>query len=141
MKKVILLLVAILMGMTAMAETYTYLNVKKADGTEVQTTADGLKIVFQNGNLVATTPSGTVTTQALSGLSSMYFTNTQQGGGSELRGDVNGDGVVDVSDVTALVNKILGMADWPDSRCDIDGSGVIDVSDVTVLINIILGLS
>ncbi|MCQ2290576.1 MAG: dockerin type I domain-containing protein [Muribaculaceae bacterium] len=55
-----------------------------------------------------------------------------------LVGDVNADGKVDVSDVTALINKILGEADYSDSVCDINADGVVNVSDVTALINIIL---
>ena len=54
------------------------------------------------------------------------------------KGDINGDGVVNVSDVTALINKILTLADYPDSLCDINGDGEINVSDVTALINMIL---
>ena len=53
-------------------------------------------------------------------------------------GDINGDGTVDVSDVTALINKILGTSDYTDEVCDINGDGVINVSDVTQLINQIL---
>lgn len=56
-----------------------------------------------------------------------------------LKGDVNADGIVNVSDVTALVNKILGTADYSDSVCDIDGNGTVNVSDVTALVNLILG--
>ena len=56
----------------------------------------------------------------------------------ELKGDVDGNGVVNVSDVTALINQILGTASYPTSRCDIDGNGVVNVSDVTALINLIL---
>lgn len=55
-----------------------------------------------------------------------------------VKGDVNGDGVVNVSDVTALINKILGMAEIADEKCDINGDGIINVSDVTALINLIL---
>ncbi|MDO4512346.1 MAG: leucine-rich repeat protein [Bacteroidales bacterium] len=54
-------------------------------------------------------------------------------------GDVNGDGEVNVSDVTALINKILGSADYADEVCDINADGVVNVSDVTALINKILG--
>ena len=55
-----------------------------------------------------------------------------------LLGDVDGDGVVNVSDATALINQILGTASYPFNRCDIDGNGVVNVSDVTALINLIL---
>jgi len=54
-------------------------------------------------------------------------------------GDINGDNVIDVSDVTALVDIILGNSET--SRdVDVNGDGVIDISDVTALIDIILGI-
>ena len=56
-----------------------------------------------------------------------------------LTGDVNGDGKVDTSDITALINKILGSATFTDAACDINGDGVVNTSDVTALISIILG--
>ena len=55
-----------------------------------------------------------------------------------LTGDVNKDGIVNVSDVTELINMILGSA-TPDAAVgDLNGDGTINVSDVTELINIIL---
>lgn len=54
-------------------------------------------------------------------------------------GDVNGDGTVNASDITALINKILGTADPNDSDCDINGDGTVNSSDITALINLILG--
>ena len=54
-------------------------------------------------------------------------------------GDINADGTVNVSDVTALINRILGTADYPDEDCDINADGTVNVSDVTALINMILG--
>ena len=53
-------------------------------------------------------------------------------------GDVNSDGVVNVSDVTALVNRILGDPTYSDTVCDINADGVVNVSDVTALVNLIL---
>ena len=57
-------------------------------------------------------------------------------------GDVNGDYIVDVEDVNALVNIILKLntaGDYP-GNCDMDGNGIIDVEDVNAIINIILKL-
>lgn len=54
-----------------------------------------------------------------------------------LLGDVDGNGTVDVSDVTSLINAILGSTDQ-NAACDVDGNGTVDVSDVTYLINLIL---
>lgn len=54
--------------------------------------------------------------------------------------DVNKDGNVNVSDVTTLINMILGIShkDW--LYADINEDGRINVSDVTSLINNILGI-
>ncbi len=57
-----------------------------------------------------------------------------------LKGDVDGNGKVNVTDVTTLVNMILGVIPKNEERADIDGNGKINVSDVTALINIILGV-
>ncbi|MDO4510484.1 MAG: leucine-rich repeat protein [Bacteroidales bacterium] len=58
---------------------------------------------------------------------------------SGLLGDVNGDGNVDVTDVTCLINKVLGSAAYPDDVCDINGNGIIDVSDISDLILLVIG--
>ena len=53
-------------------------------------------------------------------------------------GDINGDGIVNVSDVTALVNHILNE-DYSNAEiCDINGDGVVNVSDVTDLVSLML---
>ena len=57
---------------------------------------------------------------------------------SDIHGDVNGDGAVNVSDVTTLVNMILGVIPKNEERADVDGNGTVNVSDVTALVNIIL---
>ncbi|MBO4813775.1 MAG: hypothetical protein J5523_02315, partial [Muribaculaceae bacterium] len=58
---------------------------------------------------------------------------------SIIDGDVNGDGKVNVTDVTALVNMILGVITKDETRADVNGDGKVNVSDVTALVNIILG--
>ena len=59
----------------------------------------------------------------------------------ETPGDVSGDGNVNVSDVSALINMILGIVDTDEASADVNGDGKVNVSDVTALINIILGIS
>jgi surface protein len=59
---------------------------------------------------------------------------------SGVAGDVNGDGKVNVSDVTALINMILGITPMNETLADVNGDGRVNVSDVTALINIILGI-
>ena len=57
-----------------------------------------------------------------------------------LRGDVSGDGKISISDVTGLVNIILGKTKEYDLRsADADKNNQVNISDVTRLVNIILG--
>ncbi len=60
--------------------------------------------------------------------------------GSAQQGDVNGDGKVNVSDVSALINMIMGITAMDQSAADVNGDGRVNVSDVSALINIILGI-
>jgi hypothetical protein len=54
-----------------------------------------------------------------------------------LQGDVNGDGEVDVRDITALIDVIMNsITDNP--RADVNQDGDIDVRDITALIDIIM---
>lgn len=53
-------------------------------------------------------------------------------------GDVTGDGKVDVSDVNAVINMMLGKATM-DPIADLNNDGKVDVSDVNAIINIMLG--
>ena len=59
-------------------------------------------------------------------------------GNAKTSKDVNGDGVTNVSDVTALVNQIIGSGNYSADVCDVNGDGVVNVSDVTALVNFII---
>ena len=61
---------------------------------------------------------------------------------SGVRGDVNNDSKANVTDVTLLVNHILGNdgEGFIIGIADINDDGLITVTDVTALVNIILGL-
>ena len=62
-----------------------------------------------------------------------------QSGG--LKGDIDGNGTVDITDVNLVINIILGKETRADymSRADMDGNGTIDITDVNPVITIILG--
>ena len=47
---------------------------------------------------------------------------------------------MNVSDVTVLINMILGVIAKDEQAADVNGDGKVNVSDVTALINIILGI-
>ena len=54
-----------------------------------------------------------------------------------VRGDVDGDNLVNISDVTALIDMLLTGAEMtPAADCDQDGN--MNISDVTALIDFLL---
>ena len=56
-----------------------------------------------------------------------------------IKGDVNEDDVLNVSDVTSIINYLLGTETLPDfTKADLNDDFEINVSDVTALINLIL---
>ena len=57
----------------------------------------------------------------------------------QLRGDLNNDNQVDVTDVSIMIDMVLGKAQQDLTIADLDGNGHIDVTDVSFLIDIVLG--
>ena len=57
------------------------------------------------------------------------------------QGDVNGDTLVDVSDVVAIANYVMGDAsgNFVVENADLNGNGEVDVADVVALANIVMG--
>ncbi|MBQ0070121.1 MAG: leucine-rich repeat protein, partial [Bacteroidales bacterium] len=55
------------------------------------------------------------------------------------KGDVNGDGEVDIADVNSVIDIILGLQSKK-AAADLNGDGVVDVADMNTIIDIILGL-
>ncbi|MCQ2290590.1 MAG: dockerin type I domain-containing protein [Muribaculaceae bacterium] len=104
----------------------------ESSNTKVATVKNGIVHPLANGTTIikATTVSG--------GISAEMRLTIGHEPTPALLGDVDGNGTIDVSDVTALINQILGEAEYPVERCDIDGNGEVNVSDVTALINLIL---
>mgnify|MGYP002645925296 CR=1 FL=1 len=57
-------------------------------------------------------------------------------------GDINGDGVINISDLTLCMNHILGKIKLTDENfyaADVKEDGVVNVSDLTLIMNYILG--
>ncbi|MBR1475495.1 MAG: C10 family peptidase [Muribaculaceae bacterium] len=53
-------------------------------------------------------------------------------------GDVTGDGLVDIADVNAVINAMLGKAPQT-AESDVTGDGTVDIADVNTVINLMLG--
>ena len=54
------------------------------------------------------------------------------------RGDVNGDGVVNILDVTFLINQLLSGDANSNANADVDGNGLKNIADVTCLVGMLL---
>ena len=54
------------------------------------------------------------------------------------RGDVNSDGSVDISDVTALIDLLLGGGTISNPVADCNQDSSVNISDVTALIDYLL---
>jgi uncharacterized delta-60 repeat protein len=90
------------------------------------------------------------TSIAVDGQSKVYITGYSTGSGTDydyatikyfqfLRGDANGDGVINVTDVVYLINYLFlvppGPAPIPPEAGDVNCDGVINITDVVYLIN------
>lgn len=70
-----------------------------------------------------------------------YAQETRRVATEQIKGDANGDGLVNMNDVTFVINIILGINDkeYELACVDVNGDGYINMNDVTAIINIILG--
>ena len=139
MKKTIITMLIALVAMVASAETYNYLKFTKTDNSTVTYSVEGLKLTYDNTNVTITNVDGTATL-ALAQVKDMEFTNDASSTSGALLGDVNGDGTVNVTDITDLINAVLNE-DYSSivfANADMDSNGIINVTDVTELINQVL---
>ena len=126
-----------LVAICASAETYNYLKFTKTNGSTVTYSVEGLKLTYTTSNVIVTNVDGT-STIALAEVQDMYFTN--EATPSFIRGDVNNDGFLNISDVTELINYLLtddatGI-NLEAANCNQDTT--ISIDDVTTLINYLL---
>lgn len=141
MKRYILIFLMTIVALASTASVYNFLNVVKADGTGNSFAATGVKITFA-GNNITVNNAGKSSTISLGKSGYLEFSNTDLGAPSGVKGDVNGDGVVDVTDVNCLVNIVLGNVDAAiySGRANINGDNVVDVADINAIITIIIGV-
>ena len=58
-----------------------------------------------------------------------------------IKGDVNGDGEVDIADAVCIVNYVVGKpnAAFIEAAADVDGDGVVDIADAVRIVNLVVG--
>ena len=106
-------------------------------GTDSTTTTVSTlqKITFSNGNVVVQTKDGATSSTAMASVTKMYFDYIKTSSDTRLKGDVNEDGNVDISDIVAIVNQIAGTATYRYANVNEDDN--VDISDIVAVINII----
>ncbi len=67
----------------------------------------------------------------------LKVTINQGGEGDAKKGDVNGDGSVDVADISAVISQMAGSAEY--ATADVNGDGAVDVADISAIISIMAG--
>ena len=135
MKKTIITMLIALVAMVASAETYSYLKFTKTDNSTVTYSVEGLKLTYDNTNVTITNAEGTATL-ALAQVLNMEFTNDPGTTPTVNRGDVNGDGTVNITDVLLLINYILGTdVEIVFNNADVNGDTFVNITDVTAIIN------
>ena len=60
--------------------------------------------------------------------------NPDEEAGPSIKGDVNGDNVVDVADISAIISVMAGTANY--DFADVNGDGSVDVADISNVISI-----
>ena len=129
-----------LVAMVASAETYNYLKFTKTNGSTVTYSVEGLKLTYDNSNVYVTNAE-TSATIALSEVQDMYFSN-EGGSSSFIRGDVNNDGTVSISDVAALIDYMIDnttVINLDAADCNADQN--VSIADVSALIDYLLNHS
>ena len=90
------------------------------------------------GQYTLTIPSGTINIVALDEeVHELNFHYTIVAGPAVIPGDVDGDGLVTISDVTTLIDILLSGAP-ASAAADVDGDSRVTISDVTTLIDMLL---
>ncbi len=135
MKKLILTLVGMVCMTVVMADdVYPYLTFECSDGSTNTIGVKNLTMNTSDNSLVASNDQETKIF-TLSDLTKMYFSGSTTT--TTLKGDVNRDGKVDISDVVAIINTMAGVMIYEDA--DVNSDDHVDISDVVSVINIIAG--
>ena len=136
MRKILTLIITLAFALTTYADDYNTLTFEKVNGTKTTIKSVGTVITFDGGTLTAINDAVSKTL-SLDELSKMYFSASTNG----LKGDVNCDGSVNVTDVMLTVNHVMGYVSegFYFELADIDGDGYVTVVDVMSIVGIVLG--
>ncbi len=116
----------------------TKLTVKATTPPTSYTTVDATWTNFTRANCTLYVPKGSKAAYQAAELWQGFKDYVEIDVATSVTGDINGDGIVDITDVNAVINMVLGKEEKT-SSADVDGSGTVDITDVNAVINIMLG--
>ena len=129
--KYILLLLAASVAMTtsAIEDTLTFV---RTDGSTVAFSTSGLTITYDDFAHAIVNNDETSATINLADVDYMCLGEVE----ASLKGDVNGDGEVNIADINAVIDIIL--TGDTNARADVNGDSEVNIADINSLIDIIL---
>ena len=139
MKKILLIFAILLGSLQVVADDYTQLVFKNSDGSLSSITSMGLTITFEEGKMTAVNGDEILVID-IGNIVVMYFSSNSSTPTDGL-GDVNKDGIINITDVVLTVNYIIGQtpSDFYEENADVNRDGSITVTDVTYILNLMLG--
>lgn len=135
--KFIMWLLFTAIAMTATAQSFETLTFVMTDGTMRAFSTDELVITYDDFAHAVVTNSETTATIDLVDVDYMCFGDVED---TALKGDVNGDGEVNIADVNAAIGVVLGRTTdaATQARADVNNDGEVNIADINAVIAIIL---
>lgn len=137
-------------GMEALKPTISYnedthaVTISSSLNGTIYYTTDGSDPTLESTKYTASfTASNKMTVKAIAAWGDMVVSPIRSYKISDLKGDASGDGTIDIADVTAIINYILGKpsSTFTENLADMNGDGVVDIFDAMLLLNYIINHS
>ena len=112
-----------------------WLSINPNQGTVIAGQSDIINLNINTSDLVDASYEAFVNINSNGGSVSLPFSLIVNGA---VLGDVNNDELINILDVIAIVNMILGQSNIDLSTADMNQDGILNVLDITILLNLIL---